>query len=227
MRPSTLVLVIAMSCAAGCAKAPFTTSVLDSYGLSPADLGSVQFFTSEKIVLEREVSQQAHEEHGAELRLQNDTHTEVVEVSERIPCVVLRVEGDYLLLGFSSKDLRASLWFRAQPTDDVAENEGRYLFTALENTFDEREETFVPRFSKGFLISWSGQKYHVVSGRDAYLLYQMPDDQRRKVEVSAPGWRLSDRAARPPLPPQPSQRALGRASEDETTANEPEAEVAP
>lgn len=209
-------VLVALSCAAGCVKAPFTTSVLESYGLSPADLARVQFFTSEAIVLEREVSEQARAQHGAELRLQNDTHTEIVQVSERIPCVVLRVEGEYLLLGFSPKDLRASLWFRATPMDDVAEAEHRYVLTALENGSDEADqETFTPRFSKGFLVSWSGHKYHVVSGRSAYLLYQMPDDERHKVELSAPGWRLSDRTAQRPALSQP------------TVAEEPEPEVVP
>ncbi len=214
MRLWAFVVVVA-SCAAGCVKAPFTTSVLDRYGLSPEDLGSVQFFTSEKIVLEREVSQQARERDGAELRLQDDTHTEVVEVSERTPCVVLRVEGDYLLLGFAPKDVRAALWFEAEPADDTAGDERRYVLTALENTYDESQETFSPRFAKGFLISWSGQKYHVVSGREAYLLYQIADDQRDRVEVSPPGWRLSDRGARRPVAPPTA------------TKNEPEAEVAP
>lgn len=203
-------LVLVLGCATGCAKAPFTTSVLESYGLSTADLSRVQFFTSEQIVLEREVSRQAHAQRGAELRLQDDTHTEVVEVSERMPCVVLRVEGDYLLLGFSPKDLRASLWFRAEALDEGGEAERRYVLTALENGHDERENPFTPRFSKGFLVRWSGQKYHVVSGRGAYLLYQIADDERHRVEVSPPGWRLSERAPPPPASPPPAATETAR-----------------
>jgi hypothetical protein len=205
MRRWALATMFALCCATGCAKAPFTTSVLESYGLSPADLARVQFFTSEEIVLERETSTQARAQRGAELRLQDDTNTEVVRVSERIPCVVLRVEGEYLLLGFSPNDLRASLWFRAEPGDDAGESERRYVLTALENPHDEDRAEFTPRFSRGFLVSWSGHKYHLVAGRNAYLLYQMADDERHKIERSAPGWRLSDRAARPPVlsPPAP------------------------
>jgi len=194
-----------------CAKAPFTTAVLERYGLTAGDLGRVQFFTSEPIVLERELSQQKRAESDGELRFQEDTRTEVVEVSERTPCVVLRVEGDYLLLGFSPKDLRAALWFAAQPKGDA--DERRYALVALENTVDE-SEPFTPRFSKGFLLSWSGKKYHVVSGRGAHLLYQLPDDsERRTVEQSPPGWRLSERGARRPaleVPP-PSAAVEGEA----------------
>lgn len=213
MRAWSLVLALGI-CTVGCAKAPFTTSVLDSYGLAPTDLASLQFFTSEKIVLEREVIRQARAQHGGELHLQDDTHTEVVQVSEHLPCVVLRVEGEYLLLGFSPKHLDASLWFRAEPLEEVAGDDRRYVLTALDNPFDERTEPFAPRFSKGFLVSWAGQKYRVVSGRTAHLLYQIPDDERRTVEVSPPGWKLSDRAARPPVVAPPP-------------TNDPEPEEAP
>jgi hypothetical protein len=221
MRARWLWLLVSLS--AGCAKAPFTTSVLEQYGLTPRDLGRVQFYTSETIVLERELTQDAREQDGAELRLHNDTETEVVEVSERTPCVVLRVEGDYLLLGFSPKDLRASLWFAAQPGgDDDRAYDRRFVLTALENGVEPEPEPFTPRFSKGFLISWSGQKYHVVSGRGAYLLYQLSDDERRKVEHSPPGWRLSERAPqRPALAPPPSATATATEPQPQEVQVEP------
>jgi hypothetical protein len=205
---------------AGCAKAPFTTSVLEQYGLTANDLGRVQFYTSEPIVLEREATRETRIRDGAELRLHDDTQTEVVEVSERTPCVVLRVEGNYLLLGFSPKDLRAALWFVAQPeADGDRAYDRRFVLAALENGLEDDAQPFSPRFSKGFLISWSGQKYHVVSGRGAYLLYQMSDDERRKVEHSPPGWRLSERAPqRPtltPLAPPPTAAAPEQQPEPE------------
>lgn len=208
----------------GCAKAPFTTSVLEQYGLTANDLGRVQFYTSEPIVLERELTQQTRVRDGAELRLHDDTQTEVVEVSERTPCVVLRVEGNYLLLGFSPKDLRAALWFVAQPEGDGDRAyDRRFVLTALENGLEDDAQPFSPRFSKGFLISWSGQKYHVVSGRSAYLLYQMSDDERRKVEHSPPGWRLSERAPqRPALSPPPPA-----AAPEQPAGTEQEVEVEP
>lgn len=218
MRFGACFLSLALCCSAGCAKAPFTTSVLERYGLNANDLGRVQFFTSEKIVLERELTQQVRVHDGDELRFQDDTQTMVVEVSEHTPCVVLRAYGDYLLLGFSPKDLKAALWFAAQRSDDSdgRTSDRRYVLVALENTYDETTAPWSPRFSKGFLMSWSGQKYHVVSGRSAYLLYQMADDfEQRKVEQSPPGWRLSDRAAkRPVLPSKPAPAPADSASDD-------------
>lgn len=198
MRGSWLWLLLCLC--SGCTRAPFTTSVLERYGLTAGDLGRVQFFTSETIVLERQVTRQTRVQEGAELRFRDDTQTEIVEVSERTPCVVLRVEGNYLLLGFSPKDLRAALWFAAQPDSDGEgrRDDRRFVLAALENTVDETAEPFTPRYSKGFLISWSGAKYHVISGRDAYLLYQMSDDERHKVEHSPPGWRLSEPAPKRP-----------------------------
>lgn len=203
-----LSLALLLCWAAGCAKAPFTTSVLERYGLAAQDLGRIQFFTSETIVLEREVTRQTREQSGAELRLHDDSETEVVEVSERTPCVVLRVEGDYLLLGFSPKELRAALWFEAQRADANGSADARYVLAPLENTHDETDQPFRPRFSKGFLITWSGHKYHVASGRGAYLLYQMADDDRRRVEQSPPGWRLSEGARRPALQAPPQRKDL-------------------
>jgi len=223
MRHGAYYLALALCWCAGCAKAPFTTSVLERYGLNANDLGRVQFFTSEKIVLERELSQQVRVRDGNELRFQDDTQTMVVEVSERTPCVVLRVEGDYLLLGFSPKDLNAALWFAAQRVDDSEgrTNDRRYVLVALENTYDETTAPWTPRFSKGFLISWSGEKYHVASGRDAYLLYQMADDfEQRKVEQSPPGWRLSDRAPKRPLPTPNSEPAPAPANDDSANGGE-------
>jgi hypothetical protein len=179
--------------------------VLERYGLNAADLGRVQFFTSETIVLERELTRQTRVQDGAELRFRDEMQTDVVEVSERTPCVVLRVDGDYLLLGFSPKDMRAALWFAAQADGDGDSHSAdrRYSLVALENAFDETGE-FTPRFSKGFLIRWSGEKYHVVSGRGAYLLYQMNDNERHKVEHTPPGWRVSERGPRPALKPPPT-----------------------
>jgi hypothetical protein len=65
---------------------------------------------------------------------------------------------------------------------------------ALDNAYEDATSPFAPQWSKGFLVSWSGEKYHVASGRDAYLLYELKDDfERRTVERRPPGWRVSER----------------------------------
>ena len=212
MRASAICLALALMCSSGCAKAPFTTAVLERFGLTASDVGRVQFFVSETITLERELTSQTRVTDGAELRFRNDMQTEVIEVSEHTPCVVLRVEGDYLLLGFSPKDVNASLWFAAQPVEEGQSTADgrRYALVALENSYEEGPEPFVPRWSKGFLVNWSGKKYHIASGRSAYLLYELSDDKRHKIERSPPGWRLSERAPRKdlaPSPPAPSEDA--------------------
>lgn len=186
----------------GCAKAPFTTAVIKRFQLTTADLGRVQFFTSEPIVLRRESTSRSRVASGAALGLHDDMQVEEIVVSEQTPCVVLRAEGDYLLLGFSPKDTRAALWFRAPEMDENTDNQpsggGRlYEFVALDNTLEE-PGPFTPRWSKGFLVSWSGKKYYVLSGRGAYLLYERDDDfERHRVEYDAPGWRVSERRVAP------------------------------
>jgi hypothetical protein len=205
---SCALLLLCLS--AGCAKAPFTTAVIERFQLSHADLHRIQFFTSEPVILQRETSLQSRTERGAELVVRDDFEIEAIEVSEHTPCVILRVEGDYLLLGFSPKDERAALWFRAQAVEEAADTAHgrRYVLVAIDNLAHE-SEPFTPRFTKGFLVHWSGKKYHVVSGRDAYLLYDMDDSfERHKVEYSAPGWRISERPpARAPARPVPAPAA--------------------
>jgi hypothetical protein len=206
MRGSVTWIALALIWSVGCAKAPFTTAVLERFGLTANDLGRVQFFVSETVVLERELTSQTRVTEGAELRFRDNMQTEIIEVSEHTPCVVLRVEGDYLLLGFSPKDVNASLWFAAQPLEQgqSAPDGRRYALVALDNPYEEGAEPFAPRWSKGFLVNWSGKKYHIASGRSAYLLYELSDDsKRRKIERSPPGWRLSDRAPRKDLAPSP------------------------
>lgn len=222
-------LALAFTGLVGCVKAPFTTDVLERYGLTPRDLSRIQFFTSETIVLQREVSSSTRVQTDGELSFRDDMRTEVVSVSEHTPCVALRVEGDYLLLGFSPKDVRAALWFRAEPLDGASSsvNGRRYSLVALENEYHEASEVFAPRWSKGFLVSWSGHKYHVVSGRDAYLLYELSDDSERdEIERSPPGWRLSERGPRRSIAdPQPS--AAAPAAAPSATTDPPSIEVEP
>jgi hypothetical protein len=205
--------------ASGCAKAPFTSDLFARYSLTRTDLARIQFFTSEPVILQRETSQSSRSQRGDELVVQEEQELEEVEVSERTPCVLLRAEGDYLLLGFSAKDERAALWFRAQPNDETADSghSRRYVLVALDNAARE-PGPFAPHWSKGYLVSWSGKKYHVISGRTAYLLYDRADNfERHKVAFSAPGWRVSER--RPPLLA-PSAESPPSAASEPTTAAE-------
>jgi hypothetical protein len=190
-----LCCVLLLWWSAGCVKAPFTTAVIQRFQLTHDDLSRIQFFTSESVILQREMSLRTRSEQGAELVVRDDLEIEQVEVSEHTPCVILRVEGDFLLLGFSPRDERAALWFRAQPTEEAAAaaRGRRYELVAIANPLRE-SQAFTPEWSKGYLVSWSGKQYHVVSGRGAYLLYDMDDNfERHKVELSAPGWRISER----------------------------------
>jgi hypothetical protein len=207
-----LAVVLGLLCLAGalgCAKAPFTQGVRERFGLTRDDLRRIQFFTSEEIVLQRELNSQTRAIQGSELVIHDDVRIERIVVSNRTPCVALRVEGEYLLAGFSPRDPGAALWFRAQQGQDALKSPDgrRYELATLENALLE-EGPFEPRWSKGFLVNWSGSKYHVVAGRDSYLLYEMDDDfEQDEVEHSPPGWRVSDKTP-PRLPAGDAQPAL-------------------
>lgn len=197
-----LVVALLLTGGFGCAKAAFTQGVRERFGLGREDLRRIQFFNSEAIVLEREAVAQARSLDNSELVLRQDVRIEQITVDERTPCVVLRVEGEYLLMGFSPKDPRAALWFRAQRAEDAdSASERRYELVALENGMVE-PAPFQPRWSKGFLVNWAGKAYHITEGRSAYLLYDLDDDvERDLIKESAPGWRLGEK----PLPKMPAE----------------------
>lgn len=213
---SAALALIACIAISGCSKAAFTQGVREQFGLTREDLRRIQFFNSDTIVLQREVEAQSRSLKDNELVMRGGVLVEQVKVSERTPCVALRVEGDFMLMGFSPKDPRAALWFRAQRDDDLERApERRYELVALDNPLVE-SGAFEPRYSKGFLVTWGGAEYHVTAGREAYLLYDLDHDfERDMVEQSAPGWRLSEQAAprtpagevTPPLQPTPQQSA--------------------
>lgn len=218
---SALACLCAWLClSVGCARPPFTTGVIERFGLSRRDLTRVQFYLSEAIVLQRESTRQRRIVAGDELRLQDDTQTEEIHLGKHTPCVVLRAEGDYLLLGFSPGEPQAALWFAAAERAVTNEAGRRYELASLDNGYEHADTPFVPRWSKGFLITWSGQKYHVASGRSAYLLYELDDDfERHTIEQSPPGWRITDRVPMGPKQPRTHKAAADVPIEGRTTAH--------
>lgn len=208
---SALVFASFAAAIAACGKPVFTETVRQRYGLERNDFRRVQFFTSDDIVLRREVLAQEKSEHGGELVVRGGVRVEEVVIKKHTPCVALRFEGDYLLVSFSRQVPDRSLWFGIKRKDDSPVVDSRkYQLVALDNP---REESvpFAPQFAKGFLVSYGGKKYQIADGAmwDAHLLYEIVESfADERVQEKPPGWKLTDGIppAQPP-PPQPPPSA--------------------
>ena len=180
----------------GCVHPQFSRAVRDRYALSDLDLTRVQFFTSEQVVLQREVTQQAKASSGNALTIQSGLTVEEIVLPSGTPGVAVRVEGDFLLVSFSRGKIDESLWF-AMPDATV---KGRtpeqrvYQLSALENPpIGPAGQPFAPQFAPGFLVTWAGQKYRVAEGRTVSLLYEIDASfEAEKIKHKPTGWRLSD-----------------------------------
>jgi hypothetical protein len=190
--PVALAALLALALSA-CAKPAFTRAVRDRYALADSDVRRIQFYTSEEIVLQREITEQTKSISSNELVVRDGVRIEEIVIPARTPGVALRVEGDYLLVGFARQRPDLALWFALARSDSAPSPElRRYQLAELENTRDEAAP-FQPRWATGFLVSWGGARYRVASGRGAYLLYEMEASfAREKSRQKAPGWRLSD-----------------------------------
>ncbi len=194
----TFAVVVSGAAALGCMKPVFTQGVRDRYGLSPADLQRVQFFTSDDITLRREVAVQSRKVEGNGLAVGDEIRVHETTVAAGTPCVAIRVEGNFVLVSFARQRLDSALWFALERGDDAGVPASRrYRLVELENGPLE-QGPFEPRWSKGFLVTWKGEKYRVASGREAYLLYEITENNdRERITEKPPGWRLKEGAPRP------------------------------
>lgn len=209
---------IALACCAlaACAKPALTDVVRQQYGLTAEDVRKMQLFTSEQIVLRREVGGQEKVSEKSGLALVDGTRIEEVVIPRHTPCVALRVEGDYILAGFSPSHPERALWFGIkQSAADAPSGGRRFELVQLENDPFE-PPPFQPRFSKTFLVTYAGRKYHLADAAmwNAHLVYDLDESSKReKLQEEPPGWRISDRPpppipqSKPTPPPAPSASA--------------------
>ena len=97
---SLLVTVIASSCTT---MPPFTTEKRDRYGLSGDDVEQVQFYVSERIVLQRrltgaEAGSMAEVTPGHTLRRIEGEYVEEIVIEQETPCVVVDAESTGAIL---------------------------------------------------------------------------------------------------------------------------------
>lgn len=191
-------LSAAFACSLGvlaCSRPPVLTDALrERYALGETDLKRVQLFISDDIVLRREVTAEARTIGGAELRVKGGSYEEEVIVQAKTPCVALRVEGPYVLVGCTPQRPDLSLWFALDTKADPSAEGRRYVLAPIANPWNA-PSPLVPETSKGFLVTYGGNKYRVADARSwsSHLLVDLEESFRRnRVRVEPPGWKLDD-----------------------------------
>lgn len=208
-----LLLLLAAS---ACVKPVFTQAVRDRYGLSASDLQRIQFFTSDDIKLRRDVIVQSRKLSDNGLAVGDDVRIHEVVIPAGTPGVAVRVEGRFVLVSFARQRLDSALWFALEKAEEGAPPDSRrYRLVELDNGALE-SGPFEPRWSKGFLVTWRGERYRVAAGREAHLLYEINEQSdRERVSESPPGWRLKEGAPRPAANPDRTATDAGLTTEFE------------
>jgi len=179
-----------------CAKPAFTEAIRHRYALGPQDVRKMQFYTSDEIVLRREIGDQEKTTADHSLTIRNGVHIEEVVIPAHTPCVALRVEGDFILASFSQQHPERALWFGLKKTDDASPlpDARPFELVQLDNLATDTG-AFRPDYSKTFLVSYAGQKYRVVDSLmwNTHLLFDMDESfAKERVREEPPGWRLSE-----------------------------------
>jgi hypothetical protein len=181
--------------AAACSRPPvLTDSLRERYALGEADLRRVQLFTSDEIMLRREASAEERSIGGAELRVRGGVYEEEIVIPAKTPCVALRTEGTYVLVGFTPQHPELSLWFALDTKSDPSAEGRRYLLAPIANAYDA-PSPLVPETSKGFLVTYGGRKYRVADARSwsSHLLVDLEESFRKnRVRQEPPGWKLEE-----------------------------------
>lgn len=210
LRATLLSAVAAIFLLAGCAKPAFTEAVRVRYGFTDAELKRLQFYTSDKIVLRREVIEQKRAASENALAIRDEVRIQEVVIPAGTPGVAIRVEGDAILVSFSREHPNRALWFGLKKRADGESTEPlRYELLPIE-VGAETSGDDNPRYAKGFLVTYGSEKYHVADGKmwSVHLLYELDEKfADNVVREKAPGWRLSEGTSRPGDRPTKSQSA--------------------
>jgi hypothetical protein len=201
--------LVALVLLVACGRAVFSVGVRERYGFTAEDLRRVQFYTSDEIVLRREITDVEKESQRMGLVVRSGVVVEEIVIPRHTPCVAIRSEGDYLLMGFWPGFPTRSLWFAARGDAGTPSESRQYVLAALENTWDE-PGPFEPRFAKGFLVTYGGQKYQVPAAQtwNVHLLYELDESYaRKKIELAPKGWKLEEGV--PPVLPSSTRPDAG------------------
>lgn len=104
MRPITTLFIAGIALLSSCSESlsPYTSSVQKNSNLGETQLKQIQFYLSDDIVLQRNLSGSETTISGGELKVVNGKQVEEVRITSGTPGVVIGMEGNMLLVSFDT-----------------------------------------------------------------------------------------------------------------------------
>jgi hypothetical protein len=104
MRPITTLFIAGIALLSSCSESlsPYTSSVQQNASLGEAQLKQIQFYTSDDIVLQRNLGGSETTISGGELKIVNGKQVEEVRIAAGTPGVVVGMEGNMLFVSFDA-----------------------------------------------------------------------------------------------------------------------------
>lgn len=166
------VAAIVASGAGGCIRTvPLTSKLISKYDLSHDDLKRLQYYVSDDVIMQIEVSQSEAKRHGAGLKWRKDRFVHEVEIMENLPGIAEDISDNILGISF-----KAGSTFRFTL---AADRDGKFYMTP-DRVVDGN-----------YIFEYNGQEYTTSSTSHVYLLVESKglSEFRREREV-LPGRRV-------------------------------------
>lgn len=144
-----LAIIFMASCAS---RVTYTKAVKNKYSLQETDLKRLQFYLEGDIIMFTGSKDGSTKTKDGELVISNEQNVDKTVIPDGVPCIVEKVEGDTLHVGFSGGTLK----FTATTTD------GRYVL---------QPDEVVQRRAK---VNYGGKMYYLTpSSTSAYLIFKL------------------------------------------------------
>ncbi len=159
-----LIIVLMSSCSTG--RVPFTQQLREQYKLNVEELKSIQFYTSNTLVLRRAETESKKETAGGELTISKDRVLEEIVIKAGTPCVIKDVvDGSRVTVTFEDGGNKYLVF------GSIRNRDGYYTLQALDWNQGKGKVNY-------------GEQLYVTSGgsRDIFLVLKMKSLNQFKVD---------------------------------------------
>lgn len=177
--PGALSAAVLFTTVCGCTSfIPLTQTMRTSYQLAPQEVACLQYYISDTVVLERDVTGELVGVEGGELVRRGGRQIHVVRIPGHAP--------GRLIADFVADDVVGARFGAEQPTPILFTHEG---WLTLRTTGPDRRDRYALQMNgreqggTEFTVLYGGRPYSVASGREAYLMIR--DDAIRTESTSS------------------------------------------
>lgn len=142
---------------------PFTTNLMEKYGLTKEDLRQVQFYISEEIIMEKELTGKKNEIASGKIKTFSDKRVDEIVIKRKTPCLVVDTN--------SKGNLKVSFSENNEKTLNFGSTPETIRFVLFAEKWNGRVG----------VVNYGGEKYQVRGfGYDASLSVKMKDIRKVK-----------------------------------------------